>query len=227
MNKCWSFSNAGEYHFKRGLQCQDAADSGVKKGMSYIVVADGAGSFANSKEGAERSVQAVVEYVSDNFERLFEETVLRAKYFITNYIVYELRKIADQKDFKSFGSTIVFLGIKKNRYILYHLGDGAIFSGTKEYHLMSVPTNGETKNSTFLTTTEHAYKFAKLDRGTVTDKYFVAVSDGAYDLFCRQSEKTIWEYIINQDVEHIQEYIKSVHNIDDDYSISFMTVKEI
>lgn len=223
--KSWSISCAGTYHQAQNIPCGDYSNSGEKNGMKFIIVADGAGSLENSREGAEIAGKAIVEYISENFERLFFEDTARVKYFVLSHISYRLKQKANERDLKTFGSTIVFMGIKENKYIMFHLGDGAILAGEEnKYHIISKPMNGETSKYTWLTTTKDAYKFARFDRGLAKERFYVAISDGCYNMFENVHSGLIyWNTLTNKNAdENIKRYIES--GFEDDFSFSVMAV---
>jgi len=222
--KSWSISCAGAHHKKENIPCEDYSSSGKKNGMKFIVIADGAGSLENSKEGAEIAGKAIVDYVSRNFERLYSEDVARAKFFIMNHILFSIKQKRRDREIKSFGSTLVFLGVKKGQLIMFHLGDGAILAENRDkYNIISKPMNGESKSHTWLTTTKDAHKFARFDRGISTSNFYVAVSDGCYHIFENMDEgMLLWNNILNEDTgEKIKKYIEA--DCIDDFSFSVMS----
>lgn len=221
--KSWNLSCAGKYHSSKNIPCEDYSHSGEINGMKYIVVADGAGSLENCREGAIIAASSIVGYVSKRFEGLFLEDIARVKFFIMNHVLFSIKQAKKDRDLKSFGSTLVFLGIKDGRFIMFHLGDGAILAGKEnKYHIISKPMNGESKRHTWLTTTKDAYKFARVDRGIATADFYVAVSDGCYSIFENMDDGLIlWNNIINGDTaEQAKSYIES--DCTDDFSFSVM-----
>ena len=222
--KSWNISCAGMYHKSKNILCQDYSDSGEVNGMRFIVIADGAGSLENSNEGSQLAGEAIVEYVSKNFERLYVEDVARVKFFVINHVLFSINQKREGRELKSFGSTLVFLGIKNGQFIMFHLGDGAILAGNKgKYDIISKPMNGESKRHTWLTTSKDAYKFARFDRGISVSDFYVAVSDGCYTAFENVNEgMPLWNDLLNENTrERIKDYIEA--DCKDDFSFSIMS----
>lgn len=227
VKKHWCFAEQGSFHRENNKPCEDKVISGKRGGMHYVALADGAGSLKYSAEGAECAVHAIVEYVSDNFERLLSESMMKAKYLIVDHVLYALKKKADGRNLKEFGSTLLFVGVKNGKYIMFHLGDGGIIAGNERFQILSRPMNGETKTHTFLTTTKDVYKFTRLERGIVQKEHFAVVSDGCYDIFCNKNVgQNFWGNIVSikYDKEKVKTLIKSCTKSKDDYSISFMSI---
>ena len=148
--KIWCFAEQGNIHKKNNIPCEDKVISGVKEGMRYIALADGAGSLKCCAVGAQCAVEAVVEYVSKNFERLLTESLSKTKYIILNHVLYSIKQKAGARNIKDFGSTLLFVGVKNDKCIVFHLGDGLIAAEyNTEFKVISAPMNGINKKYTY------------------------------------------------------------------------------
>lgn len=225
----WSFAETGRIHQQVFKSCEDKAINGDMQGMRYIALADGAGSLKYCAEGAQCSVKAIAEYVSENFDRLLYEDTQKVKYIIMNHILFSLKKSAGIRDIKEFGSTLLFVGVKNGKYILFHQGDGTIFANsTHGFKNISSPMNGISSQYTYLTTTHDGYKYARLLRGENIYNMFLLCSDGCDEILA-PSRRTIRSEIMymlykDADIKTVKDYIKNNGTPTDDYSVSFMKI---
>lgn len=226
----WCFAERGEFHKQNNMLCEDKVISGEKMGMQYIALADGAGSLKYCAEGAECAVNAIAEYVADNFERLLSESLIKAKYTIWSYVIYSIKEISMGRNIKMFGSTLLFVGVKNGKYISFHLGDGFIAAKSKTtFKVISPPMNGLSKRYTYLTTTDEAYKFVRLLRGDDRYTAFLLSSDGCDEEIINEEKRV--QHVIEEMLEKkhgekkLRNYLnKRKEKLQDDYSMAFMTV---
>ena len=79
------------------------------------------------------------------------------------------------KPILEFSSTLLFVGVKDNRYLVGHIGDGLIgyFEGNN-VKTLSYPENGDSPNKTFFITGDNAinyFRIYKADKDYYTDYY--------------------------------------------------------
>lgn len=177
-------SAIGRGHIQKNIVCQDKVDFCKKYNVSVLALADGAGSEPNSHFGAEVAVRAIGDYLAANFNALFDDTEgIEAKRRISEYIKKQLNELAVEKGFpiKSLASTLMAVAVCDGRYIIFHVGDGAIgVFAHGETKVASFPENGEFANSTVFMTSEGVEHHVKLFKGILKDiNGFMMMSDGA------------------------------------------------
>ena len=111
-------SERGENHKKNGICNQDSYEFKVDNSGNYaFVVADGVGSCAFAKEGADKACEAVCAMLSDCID--LSEDEIKQKIFLK-------WKSLVGKDWNDYGTTINFLYVYPERLVMGKIGDGAI-----------------------------------------------------------------------------------------------------
>ena len=188
MSNDWKLASAyvtGRGHLAKNIPCQDRTSELINKhstGIFYgLSLADGAGSYKFSDIGAEIITKEILEYLKSNFSDSFKGKNVSKK--ILQYIEERLSKEAEKRsiDIKELSSTLLFVVLKKDKFIAGHIGDGVIGVLGKKNHIsvLSHPDNGEYSNSTFFTTTENYPDRLRIIRGNIVDSTgFILMSDG-------------------------------------------------
>ena len=149
------YAQAGRSHCRKNIPCQDKTVSCCMNGVHLLGLADGAGSAKFSHFGAETALQATCDYIANNFERIFNETDgVQVKKNILTRILEALRQKAEQLNcsIKDLASTLLFVAIKNNRFLLFHIGDGVIgYWKNDSLKVASKPETGEFSNTTVFT----------------------------------------------------------------------------
>ncbi len=200
----------GESHIKNDTPCQDKVHFINQNNTQVIALADGAGSCKYSDIGAAITTKICAEYLTENFDAIFEEfdnEILGKK--LINGIIKTIKteydsetfnedtdndssieaesseKIDDKKHrfaIEDYSSTLLFLAFSNGKYLSGHIGDGMICINDDDIKVLSEPENGETPNSTHFFTTKNAEKYLRMKKGTITnDTTFVLMSDGTYE----------------------------------------------
>ncbi|WP_303691881.1 PP2C family serine/threonine-protein phosphatase [Megamonas hypermegale] len=182
------YAQAGRSHCRKNIPCQDKTVSCCMNGVHLLGLADGAGSAKFSHFGAETALQATCDYIANNFERIFNETDgVQVKKNILTRILEALRQKAEQLNcsIKDLASTLLFVAIKNNRFLLFHIGDGVIgYWKNDSLKVASKPETGEFSNTTVFTTSSKALLYMKLFKGNIENIHgFVLISDGAAESF--------------------------------------------
>ncbi len=180
-----NYAQIGRGHIRKKIPCQDKTVARQVGDIYLLGLADGAGSAKFSHFGAETTLSALSDYIaaSNNFAELINDNDgIQVRSKVLSCIVNALTAKATELncDIKDLASTLLFVAIKQNQFMLFHLGDGVIgvrkSSGLKT---ASKPDNGEFANSTVFTTSKNALKHMKIFKGTTDDIYgFVFMSDG-------------------------------------------------
>ncbi len=207
MNK-WKIASSyviGQGHIKKNIPCQDRTFKLISKhknGTFYgLSLADGAGSCQYSDIGAEIITKKVLYFLKSKFSY-----ILRYKNsipYITNFIEDELYKIGKSKniDFKELSSTLLFIVIKNENFIIGHIGDGVIgvIDNKNKINVISYPENGEYSNSTFFTTSLKYKRRLRIKKGKLKNaKGFILMSDGSEESLYDKKNKTLID--INQQI---------------------------
>lgn len=189
MNGDWKSASSyvtGRGHFAKNIPCQDRTFEFINKhstGVFYgVSLADGAGSYKLSDVGAEIITKEILVYLKSNFSNLLKIKNVSRK--ILQYIEERLSIEAKKRaiDIKELSSTLLFVVVKKNKFIVGHIGDGVIGVLDKKDNVsvLSHPNNGEYSNSTFFTTTESYPDRLRIIRGNIVDSVgFILMSDGS------------------------------------------------
>ena len=218
----------GRKHEKDNKPCQDRTYTKSSNGVTVISLADGAGGKGFSKKsdvGAEIATEYVSDFICENFDTLFEKEEKIISKTILEGISKNLSQKAKLLNFPvlEFSSTLLFVGVKDNRYLAGHIGDGLIgYFENKKVKTLSYPENGDSPNKTFFTTGDNAinyFRIYKADKDYYTDYYpigsqesikkdrlkisaikklnnitgFILMSDGSYDCLFDKKEKRLQE----------------------------------
>ena len=81
---------------------------------------------------------------------------------------------------QEFASTLMFVAVKENKFIISHIGDGVIgYMENDELKIASEPDNGEFANTTVFTTSKQAILSMRLIKGELKNiSGFILMSDG-------------------------------------------------
>ncbi|WP_456279017.1 PP2C family serine/threonine-protein phosphatase [Bacillus sp. AK128] len=191
----WKLANAqvvGRSHLKQQLPCQDYTLSVQTPDMTILVLADGAGSASSSHIGSKTVVHKMINVLQMHFEDMFKEEdhqLLRKR--IIGILLNELEGIDDfSGNIKDYASTLLYVAIKGDRYLAGHIGDGVIGLQVAggNFKVLSNPENGMYANTTYFITSDEAWKFLRLYKGSTEEKTgFILMSDGtAESLFNKQ-----------------------------------------
>ncbi len=174
----------GRSHISSDTPCQDKTFSHSENGMNIIALADGAGSAKLSHFGAEAVTKFICCEMSEQFDEYYTQS--NAQYVahqlmsgIKNTLVQTAKEL--ECDVKDLASTLLFVAVKDDCYILGHIGDGVIgYYKNDEVKTASQPNNGEFANTTVFTTSKNAEASMKMFKGTLGDvRGFVLMSDGS------------------------------------------------
>ena len=220
----WKIATAsyqGRGHLKYNVPCQDKTFKLFfpKKDFYSVALADGAGSYKYSDIGAEFITKKVLYYLNSKFKYLFKYK--KPELTLLSFIEKELIKLSKEKniDVKEFSSTLLFIAIQDNRYILGHIGDGVIgyLSKNNKIEVLSYPENGEYANSTFFTTSFENKRRLKIKKGNLDNiQGFILMSDGVEEsLYNKQLKKlipvtkTIIKWLDNFSEKQVEEILKN------------------
>lgn len=193
------------------LPCQDRIAALSKKGVHMVALADGAGSAAYSREGAQLVVTGVTEYITEHFDEMIaSKTAGAVKRGLLEHLQKQLAEKARELDcaFGALASTLLFAAVKKDYFLIGHLGDGVIgYLKDGRIHVASGPENGEYANTTYFVTSPSAGARLRLIKGRLDEiDGFVLMSDGCAESFYNVSGRSLvpvtarilkWNCILN------------------------------
>ena len=189
----------GQGHIQKDIPCQDRTFKLVNKsskGNFYgLSLADGAGSCKHSDIGAEHITKKILHFLNSKF--LYISKKKNPSNYILRFIEKELKSLSHKRNiiFKDLSSTLLFIAIKDNKFIIGHIGDGVIGVLDKNSNLktLSKPMNGEFSNSTFFTTSTYYKHRLRIIKGSLKESIgFILMSDGTEEsLYDKQKESLI------------------------------------
>lgn len=174
----------GQSHIKMHLPCQDKTYSYSSDGFYCVALADGAGSASLSHHGAKEVTKSVCELLSAQFDSFFNTVDgVFVKREIISHLIKKLEKVRDDWNctIEDLASTLLFVAVKDDHFIVGHIGDGVIgYLKDNQLKTASHPVNGEFSNSTIFLTSPEAIHTMKLFKGsTESIAGFVLMSDGS------------------------------------------------
>jgi serine/threonine protein phosphatase PrpC len=219
--KMVSVYTIGQSHIASSTPCQDRTFELVKidffKSFKKLLfdlkwtpsifyglsLADGAGSCANSGLGADLSACNILTFVENKFEKLLDINPSQISNLLTSYLEKELEKTAKRQEiqFNTLSSTLLFIAIKNDKFIIGHIGDGVIgmLDNNNEIKVISKPENGEFSNATFFTTSTNYPDRLRILKGTLKNAVgFILMSDGPEESLYNKQDNSLLD--INKDI---------------------------
>lgn len=186
----------GTSHIKNNIPCQDKTFFKNENGTYAVSLADGAGSCKLSHIGAEVVTHAICDMFCSDFDAIFDnDNGPKVKADLMDLLLSKLAEAgkANNCDIKDLSSTLLFVAVNNDRFILGHIGDGVVgYLKNNEMKIASMPSNGEFSNTTIFTTSQNALASLKLFKGKLTDiDGFVLMSDGPEAVFYDKVKKTL------------------------------------
>lgn len=183
----------GRAHIRDNIPCQDKTATLERHGVHCITLADGAGSARLSHLGAQAIVNNVAELLCESFDTFyFAPTAGDVNRSIAEYVLDELHKTAEKHscELNDLSSTLLFVAVKKDKYIVGQVGDGVIaYCREGKLEIAVKPDTGEFVNTTHFTTSPNLTHHLRLFKGDMSGLTgFVIMSDGtAESLYLRRT----------------------------------------
>tara|TARA_R110002051_G_scaffold174602_2_gene244819 strand:+ start:9128 stop:9916 length:789 start_codon:yes stop_codon:yes gene_type:complete len=199
----------GINHEKLGLKCQDYVHCFHYKDLSLISLSDGAGSYRHSALGAKLACEFTGNYFKDNYQSIFKKKDTEIKNDFIKNLQKALFRSATKNNLaiRQLSSTLLFIVMYNEQYILGHIGDGVIGLNHKNSPLvLSKPKNAEYANQTFFTTSKNIkthFELYKRDIDFENNSGFILMSDG--------TAKSLYDFSTNKfslGVKKLFEWIK-------------------
>lgn len=189
-------ASQGRSHIKSDIPCQDKTYSAFDNDTQVIALADGAGSAKLSHYGAETVTKFVCSELTEKFDTYFSENDgASVKQQLIEGMLKSLSETANQLEceIKELASTLLFVAIKNNQFIIAHIGDGVVgYLKNDEMKIASQPENGEFANTTVFTTSKDAIMTMKLIKGSLGEiQGFVLMSDGTETSLYSKKERKL------------------------------------
>lgn len=186
---------AGRLHEKTGIPCQDVVAGRREGGVVALALADGAGSAAMAELGAQLAAVVTLELLTTEFDFLYEEELGIVQTKIIGSILARIDQAAEAASVASseFASTLLFVAVKQNRFLVGHIGDGIIAcERAGKCEVLSRPQRGEHVNETIFVTSAGAASRLVVERGILGGlSAFAIMSDGAAESLYLRSTETV------------------------------------
>jgi serine/threonine protein phosphatase PrpC len=207
----------GSGHDKERVPCQDFTYTLHQDKTSVMALADGAGSSSHSSIGAQISCKVSSKWIANHFDEYFYNIDGLADGL--NKILLKRLKIAAKENdisIKQLQSTLQIVALKKNRFIVAHVGDGVIgVVKNNNLQVISEPNNGEFVNQTYFIGSKLATQHIRIRKGYLDEiDGFVLMSDGSAESLYNKKEKQIsnavkemLKWFVDHDIEEVQEAI--------------------
>lgn len=241
MWKAYSSYAQGISHIQSDVVCQDRTYTLENDEFCVIALADGAGSYAHSEEGAELITREISLFLVDNYSTFFNDENLPIL-VVKDFILAKLAAYATEKkyDLDDLSSTLLVVAVDKMNHtaITLHIGDGIIgINQSMKLNLHSDAQNGDSPNMTFMTTSDNLEQYLRIQKLYLSDDIngFVLLSDGGahvlFDhkakMFTKNAQTVVNHAISNQMNLNLlnsftHEYLVPKCKVFDDCSIALM-----
>ena len=215
-------AETGERNLEKNIPCQDSVFSFAKNNIDIVSLADGAGSCKHSDIGSNLSNKIIANFISDNFDELYElgkgdiaKSILDVAIKGLNQKAVEL-----QIDLNDLSSTLLFIASNNNKILAGHIGDGMIVQVKEnKSKVLSTPETGEFLNSTYFLTTTNAQDHLRIYKSKLKGKTgFVLMSDGTAESLYIRKEKTLARAVTKL-ITWLDDTEEGEQNINNDLSI--------
>lgn len=223
--------------------CQDYTAFIQDNKVTVAALADGVSSSVLADQGAKIAAEAACEEIADHF-KAYESGKYTEKDFV-QLIQHEVRQHCDsEKQYSQMKCTLLFCAVCGNRYLLGHIGDGAILYFGDDTRVISPPQENEVGGTATYTILDYnAGEHMVFKRGKVDGcDGFLLTSDGllgnvyssagtevpqlAYDLFHSVAELSR-EYAKEDMDERLRDYlfnyIQKDNKLADDCSLAVIS----
>lgn len=236
-------SNIGKSHIESKIPCQDNVYFSCNKNGLYCALCDGLGSKSKSDIGSKYISRKIVDIIRKCFDALYDYD----ENTLSDYLVNSLKEniINDLEiniqDLDNYKTTLVFIVIKKDKYILGSIGDSIIglLNKGNVYYMSDMNKNNESlvyANATFSIFDNDAVKNLTLKKGRIKDKFDSAflISDGLPFLahsnkvapklsqYIDMLDNTEFGYISNMMNKTLKSIVDSKSSCVDDWSYIFI-----
>ncbi len=176
----------GIHHEESNKVCQDYIIYRRYKDVKVMVLADGASTCKHAAFGAEKACYFIVNYFKKNSLKAFKSmSIDELKLHLITRLRSSLKYHAKQKktETSQLSSTLLFVVISNDEYIIGHIGDGVIgLFKNGNVQVLSKPENAEFANVTYFTSSQNLKQHLRVKKGVINQKSiagFVMMSDGA------------------------------------------------
>lgn len=218
--------------------CQDHTEYMATNNVYVGALADGVSSNKYSDIGASVATQIACQEMCDKFKAYYSGE-LSSRDFVQKIQDGIRQRNAENYDLNQMKSTLLLCAICKDRYIIGHIGDGAILCFGKESYVISPPQKNEIGGTATYTVLDYnADEHFKFKKGNIKDlDGFLLTSDGllgnvyysstdipqlAYELFGSVYKKSSPIVKENRDAQfkaYLTEHIQAGNKFADDCSL--------
>ena len=208
----------GACHRAENAMCQDVFANVEDSEYSLIALADGVSVCRNGRTGAERTLDALWDFIRIEGSRIFEYTPRKLSYLLLEHVRYfvELASVEEADGIDSFSSTLIFACAEKKtgRVVAGNLGDGGIW-GFWDHALRVVSAPGRYANKTFVTTSKFAHKAMDLYYHHLSPGDSILLGSDGFVSALRRSSVLLSGAMENFELEKLDQYLEEFPEADD------------
>lgn len=159
--KVCGVSVRGRSHEIENSPCQDSIFYKSYGNKSFMALGDGAGSKRFSQIGSKVITSKICDILNRNFDYIYKAKASNAREFIIHKLWDVLQDEATKKkiDVSELSSTLMFIGIKRKKVIIGHLGDGMIcIKKGDKIEILSKSEKREYSNMTYFVSPKNTAK---------------------------------------------------------------------
>lgn len=184
------YKETGIGHIEHNKNCEDNVCSyTAKDGVASISLSDGAGSYRYAEIGSKITSEIAATFMADKFDRLYGLDSDTIADYVLHEVLIPLKDVAKEKNEELFQFSATLLCVATHpdgRYIVIHVGDGAIVGlrNDNECEVVSVYDHDGPANQTTFVTVPGTDFFVKKGNGDYVS--FVLMSDGPEDFLVNE-----------------------------------------
>lgn len=229
----YSYSQAGTFHVERNMANEDCVVTLKSDNLAVSVITDGAGGKKAGKEAAQLLAPAFAEWIFNTFLELYYrkgDFVRGEAVRIINSCLkaYARSHGCEEND---LACTLMASAMdSKGRCLCIHLGDGVMLrrmdgDETDQAEVVSLPENGPTAQTTFLTMNCNMWQHIRYCRWKDPNtECIISLTDGAQAHVAKMDNTEGWSLAAScqLDAQHIIEYLIN-EQPSDDYSFAVIS----
>lgn len=203
-------SATGRSHLDQGKACEDAYHIVEEEHGVIACVCDGAGSAAQSAEGAARLALNVAMALRSEIGQLHQESAVLA---LQQAIEDTRCQLKDKGPLFDFHSTLCGIALSKDQCLVFHLGDGVVMGLNPDDwsdFVVSEPENGEFAETTFFFTLPEWKQSLRVFCAPRKYRTWFLMSDGAASFAVKTSP---WRPTPNF-LAPVHSYLSGLHDIE-------------
>lgn len=222
------FTFPGRFHAAAQQPNEDHAAAYDENDLSVVIVCDGAGSAAAGGTAAALVSRLLARTLAEQFSSLYHCDGTTARMRITQLVTQALQahsRLSGVPE-QALACTILAAAMdREGRCVCFHLGDGIILQkdrGRDALSVVSVPMNGLTGRSTYLTMNCDMWRYLRYCRWQSAEtQQLLLLSDGAAEHLVRRRGGDGWTFLPDLPTapDQLQQYLQQ-KSPNDDYTMA-------